>query len=328
MIDLISLFDAIPEVSDTDVNYSAIPIVGYERHRLAKDSQKFPFVLLACNNNSFQTHFAPIVLENLRILSNVECQVSLSNGSVEKGFFTIIQCTASDLQLQYYFLRVCSSLLYTLGQTPSLSEISIAVNRLIELFQSMKTSSKKALQGLWTELFVIHNSNNPDILVEAWHLAPEDKYDFALGNQRLEVKSSATIDRIHHFSLEQLHPLSDVTILIASLFAKRSQEGLSINELANSIKSTLVPKSELMFKVEQLIIATLGDSWRYASAVKFDTVLAKKSLSFFEVDKIPSVDPNLPFGVSEVRFKADLNSVPKASKRKYRKLGGIFESLF
>ena len=94
------------------------------------------------------------------------------------------------------------------------------MDRLIELFRAMTTPSRKSVQGLWAELFLIAQSRQPTILVDAWHMLPEDRYDFAMDDQRIEVKSFSGSLRQHHFSLEQLQPPEGVKTLIASMLVE------------------------------------------------------------------------------------------------------------
>ena len=79
-----------------------------------------------------------------------------------------------------------------------------------------------------------------------------------------------------------------------------------------------------MLRLDLVVAQTLGDSWRQAQEERFDREAAENSLGFFEAKAIPSVDPNLPGGVSEVRFRVDLTGVPSANLSQYRALGGIF----
>ena len=78
--------------------------------------------------------------------------------------------------------------------------------------------------------------------------------------------------------------------------------------------------------IDKVIAFTLGDAWQQASNARFDNGLAEESLAFYETSKIPSVNPNLPIGVSEVRFRSDLTEVVPAENSFYRTEGGIFEA--
>jgi hypothetical protein len=72
------------------------------------------------------------------------------------------------------------------------------------------------------------------------------------------------------------------------------------------------------------VTATLGQSWRYAQEERFDRELAESALAFFLTDSIPSVDPIVPPGVSDVHFRADLTALQPVNVTEYRVQGGLF----
>ena len=123
----------------------------------------------------------------------------------------------------------------SLGNSLDNKQITHTVNKFIELFKVLKEPPKKTLQGLWSELFLIYQSNNPKKLVKAWHTVPEEKYDFSLEKLRIEVKSSSTRNRTHHFSLGQLTAPSKCELFVASLFVEILAGGKSVEDLLNEI---------------------------------------------------------------------------------------------
>ena len=223
MLNLIELFQSLELVSTIygDNQFSTTLIPCYEQHRLGKDAQGRPLLLISVLEAPSQRQPAPIILEHLTVMYNQNCRLSRSNGTLEEGRFTVVYCTGEDATLQAYFLRVASAILISLKKRPTQSDIAHAMNRLIELFRSMAKPPRKSVQGLWAELFLIAQSEQPAILVKAWHTLPEDRYDFAMDDQRIEVKSFSGSIRQHHFSLEQLHPPGGVKTLVASVFVEQ-----------------------------------------------------------------------------------------------------------
>ena len=147
-----------------------------------------------------------------------------------------------------------------------------------------------------------------------------------MDDQRIEVKSFSGNVRQHHFSLEQLHPPEDIKALVASVSVESSQAGVSIDDLREKIQIRLGSNLETLLHIDSIIALTLGDAWQQASDIRFDERLAEESLAFYETSKIPSVNPNLPVGVSEVRFRSDLTEVIPAESSLYRMEGRIFEA--
>ena len=241
MLNLIELFQSIEPIAATDDEhrFSAISISDYESHRLGKDAQGRPLLLIAVLDVPSPKQTPPVDLEHLRVLYNQACRVSRSDGAFEEGRFAIIHCTGEDPTLQTYFLRIASVILVSFKEQATQSDVAQTIDRLIELFRAMTQPARKSVQGLWAELFLIAQSRQPAILVDAWHTLPEDRYDFAMEDQRIEVKSFSGSIRQHHFSLEQLHAPEGVKTLVASMCVERSQVGESIIDLREKIQTHL-----------------------------------------------------------------------------------------
>ena len=319
MLNLIELFQSIESIEsiDDEDRFSAILIPDYEPHRLGKDAQGRPLLLISIIDVRSQRQRNPLVLEHLTIMYNQNCRVSRSDGVPEDRRFTFVCCTSEDTTLQAYFLRVASAIIISLKDQPTQSDVAHAMSRLIELFRVMARPPRKDVQGLWAELFLIAQSHQPTILVNAWHTLPEDRYDFAMEDQRIEVKSFSGSLRQHHFSLEQLHPPEGIKTVIASMLVESSQAGESITGLRKKIQTHLGGDSDLLLHLDTVIALTLGNSWRQADEACFDQMLASESLAFYEAAAIPSVNPKFPSGVSGVRFRSDLSGIPTTEISSY-----------
>ena len=329
MLDLIEFFqsfDSITTTNDED-RFTASPIPDYEPHRLGKDALGRPLLLISIFNVRSQSQYTPVVLEHLRVQYNLNCRISRPDGTFEKGIFTVVRCTGEDVTLQDYFLKVMSTVVISLGDQPTQSDVAHAMNQLIELFRAMAKVPRKSVQGLWAELFLISQARQPDILVDAWHTVVEDRYDFAMDDQRIEVKSFSGDIRLHHFSLAQLHPLDDIKTLVASVSVESSQAGVSIADLRERIQIRLGSNLEALLHIDRVIALTLGDAWQQASDARFDERLAEESLAFYETSAIPSIDPNLPAGVSGVRFQSDLTESPTTEISHFPEEHGLFEAV-
>ena len=329
MIKLTDLYKQLNQLSNTKpekgVRFSACLIPGYKKHRLAKDVNGYPCLLIA-TKDSARNRPIPVKLEHLRVLYDVDCRIN-HNGLLEENRFTVICCTDQDSQMQDYFLRISGTIISAVGNAPTHAKVSKAVDNLVELFRVIMESPKKSVQGLWAELLIIALSKNPTELVEAWHHSPNDKYDFSLGNQRVEVKSCTSKLRQHHFSLEQLRPINDIEVLVASILVERSATGTSLAELADKIRSKLSKQPELLLYLDQIIGVTLGNGWKSASEDRFDLQLGKKSLQFFLSKEIPCVEAKLPKQVSDVHFKVDFTDIPNKDKKSLIKQGQLFEAV-
>ena len=325
LTDLFQSLESIAKIHDTN-QFSALPIPEYEQHRLAKDSHGRPLLLISVVGARGQNQPAPIVLEHLTVLYDQKCRVALPDGPTEEKQFTVVHCTGEDAALHTYFLRVASAIITSLKDCPIQSDVAQTMTRLIELFRAMTEPPRKSVRGLWAELHLISRSSRPAVLIDAWHTMIEDRYDFAMDNQRIEVKSFSGDIRRHHFSLEQLHPPEGVVTLVGSMLVERSQAGESITDLRAKIQNRLGNHLDSLLQIDSVIALTLGSNWRGASEARFDSKLGKDSLAFYETSTIPSVDPDVPSAVSGVRFQSDLTGVPSVNPSDYNEKGQLFKS--
>lgn len=247
---------------------------------------------------------APIELRNLAVRFNVQARVHDGEGAVEDGTFTVILCTTVDANLHAVFLEALNFLVR--GAPNARELIPHAVNSLVELFRSASNSPVTSTLGLWGELFVIATSTDPAVLASAWHVLPNDRYDFGLGSERLEVK--ATMGRRSHvFSLEQLQPASTTSLCVASIVTESSAAGTTIRDLVDQIAARCSDANvtgRLLTGVAQALGSDLG-SW---STARYDMSHATESLRFIDHASIPR-PPDPPPRVSDVRFRSDLTDL-------------------
>src|SRR5690606_1549979 len=97
-------------ISEPGRRFSAQPIRGYGRHRLGKDAQGAPALLLATDGGE-ATWQTPIALEHISVQHGIDCHIVHPGGVVEEGKFTVVACTHGDPMLHEYFLRVAGPLI-------------------------------------------------------------------------------------------------------------------------------------------------------------------------------------------------------------------------
>jgi len=331
MINLVKLYKQLkPPVNNASENqarFSACAIPGYTKHRLAKNVNGFPCLLVATQDFSAPKRPASIKLEHLEILYDVNCRISHKD-SLEDSRFTVISCKTEDPSIQDYFLRTGNAIIELIGDSPTHKQVAKAVDNLVELFRVLNEAPRKSVQGLWAEVFLMSISSNPITLLKAWHRSPGDKYDFGAENQRIETKS-ATSSRLrqHHFSFEQLNPPQGVRVIIASIFVERIGAGTSLDDLVEMVRKKINKEPEFLLYLDQMVGMTLGNNWKSAAKDKFDYQLAKKSITFYWSDSIPCINPDLPKQISDVRFKVDLTDAPTLDKERIKSQGGIFNTI-
>ncbi|MBZ2186092.1 MAG: PD-(D/E)XK motif protein [Bryobacter sp.] len=305
---LIDLFESLvlPLERPASRSLSAVPVPGAETHRLAKDASGAPYLLL---RQVPSPHIAPPTrLQNLMVTYCTPCVVAQPGGMQEDGVFTIIKCSSSDPSLFQHFLKILSPIVVTLGPAPSGAAVRLAISGLVDLFQALTTPAKKSVQGLWAELLLIRYASNPLEVVAAWHGTPQEHIDFVSGGERLEVKSSSTRERVHHFSLAQLVPPTGTRVVIVSVFVEAVGGGLSLRRLSDEIRVAIASDPVMVTRFDAIFYATLGAGWSDAMDECFDLELARDSLQFFDAAGIPKIDGPIPSAVRNVRFISDLST--------------------
>jgi hypothetical protein len=325
ILDLEEIFRTLllPVPEPARASFSAIPIAGLGGHLLAKDAAGAPSVLLTQRPGEHTT--TPIVLENLNIYHDVACTVTHPDGTREEGTFTIVSCSPADPSLFPHFLRILGPLLGGLGATPTAAAVRRMISALVDLFRALSAPAKKTIQGLWSELFLIANSADIRLIANAWHTDAAERFDFAQGAHRLEVKSTSNRIREHHFSLSQLTPVGGSHVVIASVFVERSGGGVAIQRLVDKVRSAL--DIEAITRFDATFYGTLGSAWSTAMNEAFDADLAVDSLRFFEADAIPRVAGPLPSAVTDVRFCSNLSEVQFLTEEELVTAGGIFAAV-
>ena len=322
-VDLLALFESLvlPLEPPGETSFSGVPIPSSETHRLAKDAQGSPCLLLRQPPRAARP--APVHLQNLSVSYDVACNITHSNGVEEQGTFTIIRCSNADPKLFPHFLNIISPMVVALGPNPTSAAIRRAISGLVELFRALTAPTQKSIQGIWGELFLIHNASDPRTVAAAWHRIPEEHYDFAAGPQRLDVKTSSTRRREHHFSLPQLTAPGPSQVVIASLFVERTGGGISLRQLFEQTRHFLANDAALLTQFDASFYATIGSAWNDAMNESFDWELAGESLLFFDVASIPKVQTPVPHGVSDVRFCSDLSAVAPLQFGHLRSFGNL-----
>ncbi|MEE4001843.1 PD-(D/E)XK motif protein [Tenacibaculum sp. FZY0031] len=312
MTDLKEIYEKLPLPKNQSSNsYSAKAIKGYENHRIAKNFTDNPSLLILISEQNQNFFIANQNLFNIKVSHNLKCEIE-SGEKVTHNNFSVVSYIGQNNDVKELFLSTCQILIKSLGQSPSNKQIKNTVGKFIELFKAVKETPRNSIQGLWCELFLIEQSSFPEKLIAGWHSIPEEKFDFSFDKLRIEVKSSASESRIHHFSSRQLNPINGTEIIIASVLVNSNVGGFGINDLLIKINGKLNDFSKQKEKLHLLVYSTLGIDIEKVNQIKFDYELAKSSLHFYKSTSIPKIeDINIPKEVSNVKFVSNLvNSTP------------------
>jgi hypothetical protein len=303
--------------------FHALTLPGDNDVRIAVDQQGRPAVLIRDIPGFPLSNFR---LKYLELSVRRGCQI-ISDGKTRIEDFILILFRAADPALTQYFFSIISTFLTTLDSARSNVQREQAYNSLLEIFRSLNEEPLSTVQGLWSELFVISNSNNIPALVDAWHHTPSDRFDFTSGRERLEVKSSRILVRVHTFAAFQLIPDVDTRIIVASLFVIDSPTGKTLQQLADLINRSLNDPA-LRLKLERIIARTLGRGITQSIQARFDVQIAKNSLCFYNATDVPRIEAaSIPARVYDVHFKSDLSIIRPINPKELYPLGVLYQSL-
>lgn len=298
-----------PGGGEEHVLVSAKPIPDHEQFRIAKDSTGCA-VILASTASEVADSQAPLQLEHLRVEPARLCHIRHPGGAVESGIFTVVTCISHEPPLRSYFLQVAGLIVESSSGFAPATELPGKIRAFVELFRAMQQPAKKPAQGLWAELALILWSRRPATLLRAWHTQPEERFDFSLGHDRVEVKSTVGPQRRHHFSQAQLDVPRRTNAVVVSMFVERAGGGVSIRALVDRIGVLVSLEPGLLLRMESVVAATLGSTLRTSIAECFDLERANESLRYFDARTIPRVPDPVPHALSDLRFVVDLGGVP------------------
>ena len=308
--------------SGTGRAYEAIRIARDSRYRVGRDSEGNAVVLIETTGAAGAAALPDFEGRHLQINHGVNCAITVAGAEAERGRFSVVKCIEADDLLRDRFLEAIETLLRSLGETPATEDLRQVIAGLIELFRLATQPSRGTIQGLWAELWLIARAREPEILLDAWHAKPTDVYDFNSGSERIELKSAEQRVRRHHFSHRQLTPPAGTRVAIGSVFVESSGGGSTVASLVERIRRRVAhPRGRR--RLDHVVAATLGADWRTGMGAAFDSQLASESLRFFSVEDVPSIPPEVPPEVSDVRYVSDLSGVPALTQQEVVEYGEL-----
>ena len=286
--------------------------------RLARENDDFLLLL----PSPLENNKPGIVLKHISVHYGKRCRVHSANQYTDE-ILTLVRIHAPDRTQLQVFGDVVSLLLNRLP-TEDEKGISELIDQLVELFSSLNQPSISTIVGLWGELFLIWQSKTPELVAKAWHASPQDKFDLSDGASRVEIKSTRG-PRQHIFSLEQIAPLPHIQIVVASLILTESHDGLDVLQLLAQVMQKL-SNENIRSHVAKIGLRTIGGDLTFDRKIKFDLVSAGINLRYYSSSDIPKpLAP--PLGVTEIKFKSDLQLIPDTPLQNFFDLAPIFSAL-
>lgn len=313
------------QTSDNDDSFKVVSLPFIKNHKIGISQIEQPMFFIKCED-SLNVKSIDSNLEFISVQFNRKCQLKANKNKIEEDLYCIISLKTDSIELQEYFLEIVYLIIKNLTDKPLIKDLKIEVDKLINLFAKFSNPPVKTIQGLWAELLVIEQSSDPDYLIRGWHSSKNDKFDFNDGLDKLEVKSTSKSRRIHNFSIEQLNPNKNSSLIIASIFTVETGLGKNIFGLIELIEKRIKDK-ELYFRLNEIIAQTLGKDFEKSFDVFYDYQLAVDSIKYYYGEIVPTINSKcIPIQLTNVRFDCDLTDIPHLKSCKNNSL--LHSSLF
>lgn len=309
-----------PTFAGEDLAFSVVGVPGWGRVLLGRSREGDPAILFPATGAPRPR--APIELRHLKVLFDARCRTSAGDDPDVR--YTILRCSG-ERALSQHFLAIADPVVAVAGPDPSPAEVEETVRALVELFRAVSRPAETSVRGLWGELLLVARSRDPGLLVAAWHELPSERFDFAKGLQRLEVKTAGRSSREHHFSLDQL-TAEPFDVLVASIQCEPSAGGASIEDILHAISERLTDGALTRMLYEKAA-GVMGQDWVHLTGARFDEHLASSSVRFIRAADIPRPAPPLPVTVRQVTFVADTIGCPGVDDVDLEAVDGLWSAV-
>ena len=223
-------------------------------------------------------------------------------------YFHLISCVKDDGYSKEQFSIVYDYLFKTMDCPKSDYEIGSLINSLEQLFKiTPEKDLFKLHTGVYGELlFTLYAYEcGCSQILSKYHSNFFSKHDFELDRyNRIEVKSSISSKRIHHFSHDQIFR-TDVNVYVVSILLEESTEGVSLNELFEKVVS---------ISSDPKIILWLGQLKGYCAITKenpgpaFSFDKAIHDMKVFNAKELPHLEIDGTNGISNVSYDVDCST--------------------
>ena len=272
---------------------SAIGADQSGRVTLCKAADGSPFFLVRVGSSVSRSSFR---LRYVTFQFDVVYEMNIG-GPKSTDICVKIECEDKNILRQKLFVEaICAVVSECSGSEPL-----DLIDALIELFSRPESTRAKSLTGLWGELLFILSCESCDEAVLAWHSKPNQLRDFVFLERSVEVKTTASSERKHYFSLPQVTSAHDGDLL-CSIMVEATGSGMSLMDLATLVVERCSDECRPIFWSKFMPIADdlLPDYGDY----RFELERALKSIQNFELIKLshPVIHDSGQGAVHDVSF--------------------------
>ncbi len=295
-----------------------VDLIHGTKHYFGKDYQNKPCLIMETNFKYQPANELDFVTSSISLLYVKNLIVKASpEKCIENA--CIIKCLVDHDEYVDYFKTFAEKIANKHPDQTSFVLIKNELDLLKQLFSSL-TKSDGNLTGLWGELCCIFQSYDMEFMVNSWHETKTSKWDFSFEESKVEVKTFSGTKREHKFSYEQLTPSKNTSLIVVSVYAEKSSNGITILELKDKILQQ-ISSYELKEKLERLVLDTIGSQINNVKDIKFNLQTSLSELQIFCFNEIPKIHAgnSIDKGVSKITFSSNLEGIKEIDKNNANK---------
>ena len=222
-------------------------------------------------------------------------------------YFHIISCLKDDGYSKEQFFIGYNYLFKEIEEPKTDFDLGSLINSLEQLFKVTPEQDRYKLHiGVFGELLFLDDMLKMGCsdIISTYHSNFFSKHDLELDRyNRIEIKTTLGPDRIHHFSHDQICR-TDINVYVASCILEESKEGVSLNELFESVMERTNNPSALLWLGQLkgfcgISEENAGPSFSYEKAIN--------DIKVFKANDLPHLDEINKPGVTNISYDVDCN---------------------
>lgn len=265
------------------------------------DEDGFSCILI--KNAKTKTISSGYSTDNLEVKIN---RVLFRNG--KDYFFHIIKAKKTDAYSKNQFDTIFEFVFKKIDLPIDDIELSGLITSLEDYFKTTPEKNKREIQiGVFGELFTIKYLYDIgyENIIDKFHKNFYSKHDIEINSKvRMEVKSTTSEKRIHHFKHNQIMR-SDVKVILSSVMLEESKEGVSLKSLFEDVID-LFEDPEAKFALQKLMIRCgLVDG---EEGMSFAYEKALTDIRFYDAVRLPKIDRESFDGITNIEYDVDCSN--------------------
>lgn len=238
--------------------------------------------------------------DNLDVKIN---RVLVRNG--ENYYVHIIKTKKTDSYSEMQFNIIYEYVFKKIDNPIDDVQLSSLITSLEDYFKMTPEKNKRDIQiGVFGELFTIKHLYDCGFkeIVNKYHTNFYSKHDIEISNSlRLEVKTTTSEKRIHHFKHNQIKR-NDIDVIVSSVLLEESKEGVSLKEMFQMV-FPLFNNPDSIFALKKLMIKCGLEENECGMSFSFEK--AGNEIKYFNAIDLPKIEQVSFEGITNIEYDID-----------------------